>query len=66
MFTTAADMNFKGRPGEKKLMTDKAFFEEIVIKMELLVEVQKEIGLSHFDESAEMAQSGGVGSPQNQ
>lgn len=32
-------MNFNGRPGEKKLMTDKAFFEEIVVKMELLVEV---------------------------
>ena len=33
MLVTAADINFKGRPGEKKLMTDKAFFEEIIVKM---------------------------------
>lgn len=34
--------------GEKKLMTDYAFQEEIMIKMNLLAEVQMEIGLSVF------------------
>ena len=30
---------------EKKLMTDKLFFEEFLIKMQLLQQVQNEIGI---------------------
>ena len=52
MMVTMADMDFKGKPGEKKLMTDRAFFEEIIVKMEILVDVQKEIGLAYFEDSS--------------
>ena len=39
---TAQDVRepYKRSSGEKKLMTDRAFYEEIMIKMELLVDVQ--------------------------
>ena len=34
-------------------MTDRAFVEEIVVKMELLVTVQSEMGLHHWDSKKE-------------
>ena len=39
--TTEPDWQYKKSAGNKKLMTDRAFYDEIMIKMELLAEIQE-------------------------
>ena len=53
---TAQDVRepYKRSTGEKKLMTDRAFYEEIMIKMEVLVEVQKQMGISLWEDTAKI------------